>query len=159
MQVDALSKLSVGRRRAMPAVRSKDVRMTTSRQALPWLAGAADPRRRWLLPILVFLSALVWQSFVIQTHIHPLQGQGGGGITCESGARSCADPSPDTADHHAYCELCLELDEAGQFLASVPPGFWVPISAMALAHVSTAAGWKRNERSHAWYSRGPPLIS
>jgi hypothetical protein len=119
---------------------------------------------RQAVVMLAVLLAFACQSFVTQTHNHPLN-RAAVGSTIDAGtgdrqhAGRAAIGRQTKPDQPADCPICREYVFAGHYL--LPP-------AIAIAPVFAGVAWlsvlvfvarHRRERSHAWRSRGPPGVA
>ena len=113
---------------------------------------------RWLVLTVAVMLMLVWPGIFVQTHVHFLVGaanQSGAGANVRVGLTK--DRSP--ADDPATCPLCRELAQASHFLSPGTPGLSAPEAAIACLFLLLFTLWARQDRSHAWFGRGPPAYS
>lgn len=108
-------------------------------------------RARRLVPAVAILLVLAWQSFFVQTHVHPLARLPETKITSPGNTHAS-----DTRRDPGPCPLCQALSLAGNLISPAPPTFDMPAIAGAVALPSTLTLWLRRDRSHAWLGRGPP---
>ena len=103
------------------------------------------------------LLAFVWQSFVVQTHIHS--------HFVAVSASAASDPhnathvtnNPATPRRPANCPMCQEIAQAGAYLLPAAILFTAPSTEANIAHVVSALPSVPARQSHAWQSRAPPL--
>lgn len=123
-----------------------------------WSIAATTPevgtRRRVLA--LAALLALLWQGFVVQTHVHyrdgPAQWSSGRGDS--SGATLAAPRTPDDPPYD--CPICRQAAIAGSYLTPSTPPLPIVLAAFAWFTSPLPKPWRGRQRSHAWRSRGPP---
>ena len=99
------------------------------------------------------IVALLFQSLITQSHLHPISPFG---RTSHTGVFAAT-----RIGHHALspsgdCAICREIAQAGQYVASAPPSFDGPASPGFWRSPSVARPVTRHSVSHAWHSRGPP---
>jgi hypothetical protein len=102
------------------------------------------------------LLAILWQSFVTQTHIHANPGAYATAISDSAGASTRLKAGEAPSDSPATCPICQEVAQAGSYLAPAavalqPP---VPVDLWRTATLSLAPSLR--QRSHDWQSRAPP---
>lgn len=114
------------------------------------------PRQPRVLLLVAALLAIVWQSLVIQTHVHD---DAASATISRALNVATADPSVRAnvvAHKQPNCILCLEKSLNGSF---VSPGI-AAVARPALLFVRATAiplpTLPDTGRSHAWHSRGPP---
>lgn len=135
-----------------------DMRGRRSARAIgAWQGRSVLARATVCAATLVAVLCLLWQSLLIQTHIH---------ASLHTVAPSAAGSAPLRAvvrdvqggpDDAANCPICQERAHSGAFLlpqaiAATPS----TTAAIEPGSVATLAPM-RTTRSHAWQSRAPPL--
>lgn len=113
--------------------------------------GHAPSRR--LIPALILFLTLAWQSFAIQTHVHPLEATSSAAIRTVSHKITATKGSQGGP---ATCPICQELTQIGHILSPTLPALHPPTAATAPASEPILDIWTRRARSHGWLSRGPP---
>lgn len=132
--------------------------VSMSRRQAP---GVHRERSRFLIALVIgALVALLMQSLITQSHVHPASqalgqsARSGGAI-----ASAKAELGHRSRQKSGDCAICREIAQAGHYVASVLPafaemdaqGFWCsPVIAEAMAP---------RVLSHAWHSRGPPPVA
>ena len=114
---------------------------------------SANMRRAALL--VAALLALLWQSFVVQTHVHPAAFAGSPKV--ENSWQGPLLHRGKASDRGDNCALCQELAYSGAYLV----GAAVPVIIQAAAQFLPAEPQillgTAFARSHSWRSRAPPL--
>jgi hypothetical protein len=120
---------------------------------------------------LLALLAVALQSFVVQTHIHMVQGSGSiqtiSIITAAKniGAFSAPSSTPNAATLHdkypinedpSNCPLCQEIAHSGQFLQSAAALAALPASVSVHFIIFSEALPSFFAVSHSWQTRAPP---
>jgi len=109
--------------------------------------------RRLSISLAITIIALLFQSLITQSHIHPISLSGRTGETGVSTAPRIGHHAPTKPGD---CAICREIAQAGHYVASALPsfdgralqGFW--------RSPPVARPVTRHSVSHAWHSRGPP---
>ncbi len=119
--------------------------------------GASRIHRAFLL---VMLVALLWQSYLIGTHVHPATGLPSVSSAIGTGTPQLAARDRQVPGRSDTCPICQELAQAGHYLPPAPvlveaPARSVPPS-VAAAPLSLPL---QQQRSHGWQSRAPPTFS
>lgn len=107
------------------------------------------------------LALFVFQSYLVQTHIHLLLQGVSGSVVQTSATGSAAEPASaggklPPADNPATCPICLDMVSAGHFTAPgaialpLPPQIATTIAAALAIPVYVIA------ISHIWLGRAPP---
>jgi hypothetical protein len=109
---------------------------------------------RRLMIVWIALVALLFQSFVTQTHIHQP-------AKLASAARSLANASPTIsaerpAPGHSSCPLCIELKIAGHYMQPTPVVLLTPLALSFWFYPPVPLAASRPQPSHHWLSRAPP---
>lgn len=110
------------------------------------------------LVLLAALVAFLWQSYIVQTHIHPHRAAGSVSVwnniatPLVSADGSQAPPQP------AKCPICQEVSASGVYM--LPPAVDLNTlqTAEVLAPIVAAMVSITVSRSHAWRSRAPPFF-
>jgi len=118
-----------------------------------------SPLRHALLcaATLVAVLCLLWQSFLVQTHVHAPLHTFVSGVVNGTTAKAVVGGDQPKQDGSANCPICQERAQSGAFL--LPQGLVAgpsPIAMLAPAILATLATMATT-RSHAWQSRAPPL--
>jgi hypothetical protein len=116
------------------------------------------PLTRRLIPTLILLLTLAWQSLAIETHVHPLEA-GSDAVVARAASHSGIAATAGLGSDPAICPFCQELAQAGHLLSSTLPAFDQPDVMPVRAIASSLIPWTRRDRSHAWLGRGPPSLS
>jgi hypothetical protein len=107
-------------------------------------AAAHFAKSRRLAVIWTVLLAFALQSYITQTHFHPLP----------AAAAQAAAPAGDEAD---ACPFCEAIAVAGAFFASPPVVFGPPaVEARAAISPPALAGLLVAPAGFSWRSRAPP---
>jgi hypothetical protein len=122
-------------------------------------AAAPQPllRARRFAIVIAMLLAILWQSFVTQTHVHADPGLYATAIADSAGtpARLKAGRAP--SDLPATCPICQEVAHAGSYLSPAAVALEPPVLADHWRDVAPSPATALRQRSHAWQSRAPPL--
>ncbi len=120
-------------------------------------AGGGAPRRdASRLALIAFtLLALVFQTFVVQTHIHVTAARASFGIEKSAGQGQKPDKFP-PADDPANCPICQELLHAGAFVTPTPTALLVSTAVTVVHMVVAEIATTEIVTSHGWKSRAPP---
>ncbi len=112
-------------------------------------------RARWTSLVVAALLAFTWQSFVAQTHMHPVQGasQVGSGAAFVTALDTSGNNAPDLP---ANCPICQEIAHADFYLPPAPITLDVPDRTPDWQPASAPLVSALRQRSHAWRSRAPP---
>lgn len=113
-------------------------------------------RARRLLPAVLILLLLAWQSFVVETHVHPLASLPDARRASAGAPHAYAEPARETRRDPGVCPLCQAFSLAGNLLSPTPPAFGLSALGLVIASPATLTLWLRRDRSHAWLGRGPP---
>jgi len=116
-------------------------------------AIAPGDGRRLTLSLAITIIALLFQSLIAQSHIHPISPFGRTSHTGVSAATRIGHHAPSPSGD---CAICREIAQAGHYVASAPPSFDGPASPGFWRSPSVARPVTRHSASHAWHSRGPP---
>jgi hypothetical protein len=125
------------------------------------------PSRRHVF-LLFVATAFLFQSFVVQTHIHiPPSSSSADTVDTDSGSapvKAKPDqrvPAPDhlpVNDDPAKCPLCQAVGHAGQFVWPAAAVFILPQIPVAIIPVAAALGRTTEPASHNWQGRAPPRL-
>lgn len=107
--------------------------------------------------ILAMLLALLWQSFVTQTHIHADPIGYATAIADSTGAQAQLKAGQAPSDLPATCPICQEIAHAGSYLSPTAVAFQPPVAIHVWRAVAPVRALTLRQRSHAWQSRAPPL--
>lgn len=105
------------------------------------------------------LVLFAFQSYLVQTHIHPLW-QGAPGAIVQPN-NSAAQPAPaggklPPADNPATCPICLDMMLAGHFTAPGTIALPMPAQIAMFVAIAAAAPVHVAAISHIWLGRAPP---
>jgi len=103
------------------------------------------------------LCAILFQSFIVQAHAHTHPGMA---PTVQSVALHALDGVTDggsTQPDESDCPICWEMEHAGAFVLPSDPVLLASETSAIWVAVQLPPFSVRNERSHAWRSRAPPL--
>jgi hypothetical protein len=114
------------------------------------------PARRFAI-VLAMLLAILWQSFVTQTHIHTDAGSYAAAIADSANAPAQLKTGQAPSDLPATCPICQEIAHAGSYLSPDAVTFQPPLSIPVWRTVAPSRALAVHQRSHAWQSRAPPL--
>ena len=124
-------------------------------------AGAQAPnapaRMRRFAMVLAMLLAIIWQSFVTQTHIHADPGTYAIAIAGNANTPAQLKTGQAPSDLPATCPICQEIAHAGSYLSSTAFAFQPPVPIFVWRTVAPSGARALQQRSHAWRSRAPPL--
>lgn len=127
----------------------------------PGVAWRPWDRSRDRFPlILALLAALLWQNFVIDTHVDfdaqrrsaVVQGTAASLVTA-----SFVSAASRSSDRPADCPICFDARQAGAYVSSADVSFPTPIVSIYWSLFSSLSDLTGQARSHAWLGRGPPL--
>jgi hypothetical protein len=114
------------------------------------------------------LMAFAFQSYVTQTHIHIAQPQSAASTATDRGdsnrthkayasQRTVPGDQAPSNDDPVKCPLCQAVGYAGHFVTpSAAATLLLPLSAISILPLTTAAVPPRESPSHIWQGRGPP---
>jgi len=122
-------------------------------------AAAPQPllRARRFAIVVAMLLAILWQSFVTQTHVHADPGLYATAIADSAGAPARLKAGQAPSDLPATCPICQEVAHAGSYLSPAAVAFEPPVQADLWRGVAPSLAPALRQRSHAWQSRAPPL--
>lgn len=110
------------------------------------------------LVLLAVLTAFLWQSYIVQSHIHPHRGAGSASVWSKIPTPLGIADGSQTPTQPAKCPICQEVSASGVYL--LPPA--VTLNALQAAEVLgpivAALVSITPSRSHAWHSRAPPFF-
>lgn len=116
--------------------------------------------RARLLFTFAALLAMVLQSFVVQTHVHPLNSisiaaafESGSDNAVSAGERVHVS---NAGDHSAGCIICQALAASGH-AALASAGVLLLTAAAASAETALTIGHAPRAHTHSWQSRAPPI--
>ena len=107
--------------------------------------------------VLAMLLALLWQSFVTQTHIHADPIGYATAIADSTGTPAQLKAGQAPSDLPATCPICQEIAHAGSYLSPTAVAFQPPAQVQVWRAVAISRALTLRQRSHAWRSRAPPL--
>ncbi|WBO21030.1 hypothetical protein [Sphingomonas abietis] len=111
------------------------------------------PGHRLVLTI-ALLAALLWQSFVIETHVdravrsRPVATQAAAPTVVSAAGRFSGQPTD--------CAICFDARQAGAYVSSADIRVPLPIAAIYWRLFVILSDLTGQARSHAWRGRGPP---
>jgi len=111
------------------------------------------PARRFAIAIAMLL-AILWQSFIIQTHVHGAPG--GYAIADSAGAPTRLKAGEAPSELPAACPICQEVAHAGSYLLPAAVALQPPMVVHLSGAVTQMLAPTRRQRSHLWQSRAPP---
>jgi len=115
------------------------------------------PVRARRLPIaFAMLLAILWQSFVTQTHVHANPIAYAAAIADNGGAPIRLKAGEAPSDLPTTCPICQEVAHAGSYLSPAAIALQPPIPAHLWRTVIPTPAPTLRQRSHAWQSRAPP---
>ena len=106
--------------------------------------------------VFAMLLAILWQSFVTQTHIHADPGAYATAIADSTGAPTQLKAGRAPSDLPATCPICQEIAHAGSYLSPTAATFQPPVLVGLWRTVTPSLAPTLRQRSHAWQSRAPP---
>jgi hypothetical protein len=122
-----------------------------------------------LLVATLALIAFAFQSYVTQTHIHPVQSSstavlelGGTADASTAGERLSAQKSAPAnkapaGDDPVKCPLCQAVGYSGHFVTpSAAAALLLPTTAVSVLPIAIAILSPHENPSHIWRGRGPP---
>ena len=113
-------------------------------------------RARRFAIVCSMLLAILWQSFVTQTHIHAEPGMYAVAIADSAGKPAQLKAGQAPSDLPATCPICQEIAHAGSYLSPTIVAFQPPIPVGLWRYVAPSLAATLHQRSHAWQSRAPP---
>jgi hypothetical protein len=113
-------------------------------------------RARRFAVAFAMLLAILWQSFVTQTHIHAEPGVYAAAIADSAGTPTQLKTGQAPSDLPATCPICQEIAHAGSYLSPTTAAFQPPIPVGLWRYVTPSLAATLRQRSHAWQSRAPP---
>ena len=113
-------------------------------------------RARRFAIVFAMLLAILWQSFVTQTHIHTDPGGYATAITDSASAPTHLKAGQAPSDLPATCPICQEIAHAGSYLSPTAVAFQPPVPVNLWRTVTPTLAPTLRQRSHAWQSRAPP---
>ncbi|MEO6214753.1 MAG: hypothetical protein ABIO86_01875 [Sphingomonas sp.] len=133
----------------------------TGRDQLSVKGGCAEApqlplRARRLAIALAMLLAILWQSFVTQTHIHANPDIYATAISDSAGAPVRLKAGEAPSDLPATCPICREVAHAGSYLSPTAVALQPPVPVDLWRAATPTPSPTRRQRSHAWQSRAPP---
>jgi hypothetical protein len=106
--------------------------------------------------VFAMLLAILWQSFVTQTHIHTEPGVYATAVSDSAGTPTQLKAGQAPSDLPATCPICQEIAHAGSYLSPAAVAFQPPIPVDLWRSVTPLLAPTLRQRSHAWQSRAPP---
>ena len=113
-------------------------------------------RARRLAIVFAMLLAILWQSFVTQTHVHANPGVYATAISDSASAPTRLKAGEAPSDLPATCPICQEVAHAGSYLSPAAVALQPPVPVGLWRSVAPALSSTPRQRSHAWQSRAPP---
>ena len=113
-------------------------------------------RSRRLAIVFAALLAILWQSFVTQTHVHANPGAHATAISDRAGAPTRLNAGEAPSDLPATCPICQEVEHAGSYLSPATVALQPPAPVDVWRTVTPTLSPTLRQRSHAWQSRAPP---
>jgi len=111
--------------------------------------------RRFAIAIAMLL-AILWQSFIIQTHVHAASGGYATAIADSAGAPTRLKAGEAPSELPATCPICQEVAHAGSYLSPAAVALQPPIAVYLSPTFTQSLAPTRRQRSHLWQSRAPP---
>jgi hypothetical protein len=102
------------------------------------------------------LLAILWQSFVTQTHIHANPGAYAAAISDSAGASTRLKVGEAPSESPATCPICQEFAHAGSYLSPAAVALQGPLPIDLWRTVTPSLAPTLRQRSHDWQSRAPP---
>jgi len=113
-------------------------------------------RARRFAIVFAMLLAILWQSFVTQTHVHANPDVYATAISDNAGAPTRLKAGEAPSDLPATCPICQEVAHAGSYLSPAAVALQPPVPIDLWRTATPALSPTRRQRSHAWQSRAPP---
>ena len=113
-------------------------------------------RARRFAIVFAMLLAIVWQSFVTQTHVHANPGVYATAISDSTGAPTRLKAGEAPSDLPATCPICQEVAHAGSYLSPAAVALQPPVPVDLWRTTTPVISPTFRQRSHAWQSRAPP---
>ena len=113
-------------------------------------------RARRFAIVFAMLLAVLWQSFVTQTHVHATPGAYTAAISDSAGAPTRLKAGETPSDQPAICPICQEVAHAGSYLSPTAVALQPPVPVDLWRTATPAFSPTLRQRSHAWQSRAPP---
>jgi hypothetical protein len=113
-------------------------------------------RARRFAIVFAMLLAILWQSFVTQTHVHANPGAYAPAISDSAGGPTRLKAGEAPSDLPATCPICQEVAHAGSYLSPAALALQPPVPVDRWRTVTLALSPTLRQRSHAWQSRAPP---
>lgn len=133
----------------------------TGRDQLGVKGGCAEApelllRARRFAIVFAMLLAILWQSFVTQTHVHANPRVYATAISDNAGAPTRLKAGEAPSDLPATCPICQEVAHAGSYLSPAAVALQPPVPIDLWRTATPALSPTLRQRSHAWQSRAPP---
>ena len=114
--------------------------------------------------LIATLVAFLFQSYVVQTHIHYTSGadagafvSGGASLKAVAGTTVAGPHDPKSpTDDPAHCPICQEFLHAGQYLAPAPILALLITAVVVPITILRAVAVTASPVSHDWRGRAPP---
>ncbi|MEO9131203.1 MAG: DUF2946 family protein [Sphingomonas sp.] len=106
--------------------------------------------------VCAMLLAILWQSFVTQTHIHFDPAAYASTIANDAGAPAQLKTGQAPTDLPATCPICQQIAHAGSYLSPTTVALQPPVPVDLWRSVTPSLAPTLPQRSHAWQSRAPP---
>ena len=113
-------------------------------------------RGRRLAIASAMLLTILWQSFVIQTHVHAAAGGYATAIADSAGTPTRLKAGEAPSDLPATCPICQEVAHAGSYLSPAAVALQPPVAVHLSRTVMRSPATTLRQRSHVWQSRAPP---
>ena len=121
----------------------------------PAVSTAAARRRSAVarLARTIALLLLGWQALVVPAHPHAEA------ALSVAVAKVTATPVSHRPDQPADCPVCREVAHGGPYFSPTAVQLSVPLAVAFHPATTSLTLLRGNERSHAWRSRAPPVLS
>jgi len=134
--------------------------MTASDQPVAKGRWAEAPNAALRVPrfaiVFAMLLAILWQSFVTQTHVHANPGAYATAISDSAGAPTRLKTGEAPSDLPTTCPICQEVAHAGSYLSPAAVALQPPVPVDLWRTLTPTLSPTLRQRSHAWQSRAPP---
>ena len=126
----------------------------------PEMVSVRRERSRLLIALVIgALMALLMQSLITQSHVHPILSPGRSARPGGAVASAKAELDHRSRQRSDDCAICREIAQAGHYVASALPSF-PEVDAQGFWRSPVTAETKAlRALSHAWQSRGPPPVA
>ena len=113
--------------------------------------------RRFAIAVAILL-AILWQSFVTQTHIHAGPVGYVSMVSADAGASPRLKAGQPLSELPAVCPICQEIAHTGSYLTPTAVALQPPVSVSLQRAIAPSLAQTLHQRSHAWRSRAPPQL-